>query len=146
MRRVVVGLAGAAAATAVLVTVKGPLTAGRPAPAGAVSSCAPASPPADARTVDGPVSVNQFGPVQVKVSIAGDRIVDVAVLQAPNSHIESVNINNFATPKLRQEALGAQSAHIDTVSGATDTSESYRTSLRAALDAAGFKPPACSPR
>jgi uncharacterized protein with FMN-binding domain len=45
-------------------------------------------------------------------------------------------ISAGAEPQLRQEALQAQSAHIDTVSGATYTSEGYRQSLQAALDAA----------
>ena len=42
----------------------------------------------------------------------------------------------MAAPTLRREALAAQSAKIDTVSGATYTSEGYRQSLQAAIDAA----------
>jgi uncharacterized protein with FMN-binding domain len=95
------------------------------------------------RVVAGTAVVNQFGPVQVQVRIVGDRIVDINLLQVPNSHVESVNINNFAAPKLRQEVLNAQSARVDTVSGATDTSDSYRASLRAALDSVAFRDPSC---
>jgi len=55
----------------------------------------------------------------------GRRIVDVQALQTPNSHAKSVQINNRAVPILRQEVLTAQSAQIDTVSGATATSQAY---------------------
>ena len=47
-----------------------------------------------------------------------------------------MRINQRAAPILCQEALDAQNAEIDTVSGATYTSRGYRTSLQAALDAA----------
>ncbi|MFF1303759.1 FMN-binding protein [Streptomyces sp. NPDC058307] len=40
-------------------------------------------------------------------------------------------------PKLVAETLQAQSADIDTVSGATITSEAYKESLQAAIDAKG---------
>jgi uncharacterized protein with FMN-binding domain len=51
-----------------------------------------------------------------------------------NQH--SRDISAAAAPQLRQEALRSQSASIDTVSGATYTSEGYRQSLQAALDQA----------
>ena len=70
------------------------------------------------------------------VEEAGGRITDVAAPQLPSSHGESARINQRAAPILRREALDAQNAAIDTVSGATYTSRGYRTSLQAALDAA----------
>ncbi|MGI8749322.1 MAG: FMN-binding protein [Thermoleophilaceae bacterium] len=42
-------------------------------------------------------------------------------------------INSQAAPQLRGEALRAQSAQMDVVSGATYTSEAYARSLQAAL-------------
>ena len=78
----------------------------------------------------------KYGPVQVRITVAGGRITDVTAPQLPSSHGESVRINQRAAPILRQEALDAQNAEIDTVSGATYTSRGYRTSLQAALDAA----------
>ena len=45
---------------------------------------------------------------------------------------------NAAAPILREEALQANSANIDTVSGATYTSLAYAQSLQAALDSAGL--------
>jgi uncharacterized protein with FMN-binding domain len=89
-----------------------------------------------AGTYTGPTIGTQWGPVQVKVTLANGRLTDVVALQTPSSHRRSVSINQRATPILRQEALSVQSAQIDVVSGATITSEAYMESLQAALDAA----------
>jgi uncharacterized protein with FMN-binding domain len=70
--------------------------------------------------------------VQVEVTFEGDRISSVRMLQQPGSP-QTTN----AVPKLIRETLSAQSADIDTVSGATITSAGYVTSLQAALDAKG---------
>jgi uncharacterized protein with FMN-binding domain len=78
----------------------------------------------------------QYGPVQVRVTLQGDRIAEVAALQLPNDRSRSVEISNYAAPRLRDEALQAQSANIDVVSGATYTSQGYIKSLQAALDSA----------
>ena len=57
-------------------------------------------------------------------------------LVVPNDRPRSAQISSIAAPILRREALAAQSASIDTVSGATYTSEAYAQSLQAALDSA----------
>jgi uncharacterized protein with FMN-binding domain len=54
----------------------------------------------------------------------------------PSGNHRDEEINAYALPVLRQAVLDAQSAHIDTVSGATVTSDGYKQSLQAALDAA----------
>ncbi|MFF8354953.1 FMN-binding protein [Streptomyces chartreusis] len=72
------------------------------------------------------------GPVQVQVTFAGDRITAVKMLQQPN-HPQTT----AAVPQLVSETLEAQSADVDTVSGATITSDGYRESLQAAIDAKG---------
>jgi uncharacterized protein with FMN-binding domain len=77
-----------------------------------------------------------YGDVQVKVVYSGRRITDVVALHLTDSSGTSVAISDQAAPILRREALAAQSAQVDTVSGATYTSEGYRQSLQAALDAA----------
>jgi uncharacterized protein with FMN-binding domain len=100
---------------------------------------APAPPPPGGLrngTFTGPVAQTRYGPVQVQIVVAGGRMTDVTALQTPSSHNESIRINRRAAPLLREEALAAQSADIDTVSGASYTSKGYRTSLQAALDAA----------
>ncbi|MGY4926841.1 FMN-binding protein [Streptomyces sp. 900105755] len=72
------------------------------------------------------------GPVQVQVTFDGDRISAVTMLQQPN-HPQTT----AAVPVLVAETLKAQSADIDTVSGATITSDGYKESLQAAIDAKG---------
>ena len=99
----------------------------------------PAPPPPAAggqRTVTGDSVYTEFGYVTVAVTLSGSRIVDVLAVELPSEHSRSVTINNRAGPILRQRALSAQSAQIDTVSGATYTSEGYRESLQSALDRA----------
>jgi uncharacterized protein with FMN-binding domain len=83
------------------------------------------------RNVPGPAVNTSEGTVQVQVTLQGTKIIDVKALRAPNS-----NPTRMALPLLRESALKAQSADIDTVSGATATSEGYKQSLQAALDGA----------
>lgn len=89
------------------------------------------------RTITGPVEENQFGPVQVALTVQGSRVTDIETPQLPTDHARSAYISSVAGPILRQEALSAQSARIDTVSGATYTSDSFARSLQAALTQAG---------
>jgi len=89
-----------------------------------------------ATTYDGSVAQTRWGPVQVSITVTAAEIVDVEILQVPNSNHRDVEINNHAVPILIEETLGAQSADIDTVSGATVTSDGYRESLQAAIDEA----------
>jgi uncharacterized protein with FMN-binding domain len=74
--------------------------------------------------------------VQVQITVSGGQITNVVALQTPTRDRRSVGINERATPTLASEALSAQSAQIDTVSGATYTSDSYKVSLQAAIDLA----------
>jgi len=76
------------------------------------------------------------GDVQVRVSLAGSQIVDVQGLRLPFENSHSRALSNDAAPTLRQEALRAQSADIDLVTGASYTSEAYAESLQGALDQA----------
>jgi uncharacterized protein with FMN-binding domain len=89
------------------------------------------------RVMTGPAVPTMFGPVQVRVDLIGAHISDVQAVQLPSDFALSQQISAAAGPILRQEALMAQSAKIDTVSGATYTSQGYRQSLQAALDSAG---------
>jgi uncharacterized protein with FMN-binding domain len=77
--------------------------------------------------------------VQVRVTIRRRRLVSVNALVYPASGGRDREISSFALPQLEQEAVAAQSARIDTVSGATFTSDGYRRSLQSALDAAHFR-------
>ncbi len=74
-----------------------------------------------------------YGSVQVKAVITNGQLSDVQFLQWPNDRRTSQNINNRATVALRQEAIQAQSAYVNIVSGATDTSQAFMQSLSSAL-------------
>jgi len=89
-----------------------------------------------ARSVDGPVITTNYGDVQVRATLNGKRLVDVQALQLPKDRSRSVRISQNAGPRLRSEALQAQSAHINLVSGASYTSQGYIDSLQGALDRA----------
>ena len=77
--------------------------------------------------------------MQVQVRISGGKIADVTTLQLPNGNRRDMEINSYAVPILRQETIAAQSAQIDSVSGATVTSTGYQQSLQAALDQANVR-------
>jgi uncharacterized protein with FMN-binding domain len=81
-------------------------------------------------TVTGSTVNTEKGPVQVQVTLEGDKITAVKMLQQPN-HPQTT----AAVPQLVSQTLEKQSADIDTVSGATITSDGYKESLQAALDA-----------
>jgi uncharacterized protein with FMN-binding domain len=87
--------------------------------------------------VDGDVVGTRFGDVQVRLIESNGKITDVQALQLPFDRRRSNEISQFAEPILRNEALHAQSAQIDTVSGATYTSDAYDQSLQSAIDRAG---------
>jgi uncharacterized protein with FMN-binding domain len=89
-----------------------------------------------AKTYNGSVAQTRWGPVQVTITVSNGKISDVAVPVYPNGNGRDQEINSYALPILRQETLSAQNASIDTVSGATVTSDGYLESLQAALDAA----------
>jgi uncharacterized protein with FMN-binding domain len=97
----------------------------------------PATTVARSRVINGTDVPTRYGDVQVRVTLDGSRIVDVQAIQLPSSHQRSVEISQAAAPRLRAEALQAQSANIDVVSGASYTSIGYARSLQGALDQAG---------
>lgn len=92
---------------------------------------------AAAATIDGPVVDTRYGAVQVEIVVSGGQLKDVVALQLPTGR-HSGQISTAVAPILRQEALQAKSAAIDSVSGATYTSDAYAQSLQAALDQAGL--------
>lgn len=89
-------------------------------------------------TYKGNTVQTRFGPVQVQITVASGKITDVTALQLTNTDGKSIQISNRAAPLLRSKVLAAQSANIQTVSGATITSDAYLTSLQAAIDAANL--------
>jgi uncharacterized protein with FMN-binding domain len=125
---------------------KGRLAAVRPAGRSAPAPAAPAPAPSKHATTNASATVSrrvtgspidtQYGVVQVRVTVRGRRIVSIASLALPFDRSRSQEISQIAGPLLRSEALKAQSARIDVVSGATYTSNGYAQSLQSALDRA----------
>jgi uncharacterized protein with FMN-binding domain len=76
----------------------------------------------------------KYGPVQVQIQVTNGKVVAIAVVQYPDGDGKSARINERALPTLQTEVLTAQSARIDTVSGATYTSNAYVKSLQSAID------------
>ncbi|GAC1320993.1 MAG: hypothetical protein NVSMB22_06000 [Chloroflexota bacterium] len=84
------------------------------------------------QTFKGPVEYVDHGPVQVSIVVKNKRITGVKVANAPDGG-RSVFLQGQAIPILKQETLQAQSANINEVSGATDTSTAYVQSLQSAV-------------
>ncbi len=99
-----------------------------------------ATTPGQGQYKDGTYTGNQanafYGYVQVSATIQGGRITDVQFLDYPHDRRTSQEINSQATPWLHDEAIQAQSAQVDIISGATLTSEAFVQSLQSALNQA----------
>jgi uncharacterized protein with FMN-binding domain len=85
------------------------------------------------KTVLGADSPNRYGDVQVKVTMTNGKIASITAVRLPEQDQRSADISSQAEPMLRTQALAAQSAQINGVSGASYTSDSYRQSLQSAL-------------
>ena len=118
-----------------------------PGPSGAASRGAPAvSSAAPGRTSAGPAGPGAirsalgpeeqfgYGVLDVKVTQTGTRVTDVSVPLLQTAEPTSQQISEQAIALLRGEALSAQGARIDAISGATYTSAAYIQSLQAAID------------
>lgn len=87
-------------------------------------------------TYTGSVADAFYGNLQVQAVISGGRITDVIFLQFPNDNSTSQYVNSQADPMLRQEAIQAQSANVDIISGASASSQAFQQSLADALSQA----------
>jgi uncharacterized protein with FMN-binding domain len=130
-----INVAGSQASTP---ATSGPAPGASPDPNASPTPSAQASGGTGTRTITGPVETNQFGPVQVQISVSGGKVTNVKTLQVPTDRARSAYISSIAGPLLTQEAVQAQSANIDNVSGASYTSYSFAQSLQAALSQAGL--------
>jgi uncharacterized protein with FMN-binding domain len=77
-----------------------------------------------------------YGNVQVEAIISGGRLANVQFLDYPQDRGTSIRINDHAMPILIQEAIAAQSANVNAVSGASETSPAFVESLTSALNQA----------
>ncbi|CAB4122140.1 FMN-binding [uncultured Caudovirales phage] len=80
---------------------------------------------------------NQFGSVQVQITIADNKITDVTALKYPTGG-RSSQISQQTIPVLIEQVLAAQSSNINGVTGASYTSQSFYDSLQSALTKAGL--------
>ncbi|HEU5331644.1 MAG TPA: FMN-binding protein [Actinocrinis sp.] len=87
-----------------------------------------------AKTVTGEAWPTIYGPVQVQVTVSGGKVTAVTATEYPQETPRDYQINSYAIPQLNSEATAAGSASIDSVSGATYTSQGYIGSLQSALD------------
>ena len=150
MRRVILAVTGTIAGLVALLSFKShapSLSAAATSGTGAGSSSSSSSVPGEFPTgsqaaslsagetaLTGQVADTVYGPVQVQLILRNTKIIKVAVLQQPTNTIHDIQIGEFAFPELISETLKAQSAKIDTVSGASYTSQGYIQSLQSALD------------
>ena len=88
------------------------------------------------QTYAGDEAMTRYGVVQVQITVEGGTITKSEVLQVPWSDHHDQMINSRAVPVYNEEAVQAQSADIDVVSGATVTWEGYTQSLQSAIDQA----------
>lgn len=87
-------------------------------------------------TYTGAAADAYYGNIQVRAMIQNSRLADVKFLQHPSDRQTSIAINSRAMPYLRSEAISAQNANVDIVTGATDSSLAFRQSLASALSQA----------
>jgi uncharacterized protein with FMN-binding domain len=137
--------AGAAAPTASItpsVPAAGVTASATPKPARPSGATRTTAPPPSAGagtglkngTFAGPAVTERYGTITVTITVAGGRLTNLTASYPTNGETGQINAN--AIPRLRQQALTAQSARIATVSGATYTSDAYKQSLQGALDKA----------
>lgn len=100
------------------------------------ASQTPTAQAAAAGTFTGQAINTRYGPVQVQITVESGKITKSVVTQVPWTDRKDQEINSQAVPILNSEAVAAQSANIDMVSGATYTSEAYLQSLQSAIDQA----------
>jgi uncharacterized protein with FMN-binding domain len=93
--------------------------------------------PGRVRTGLGTPFTTPFSFIQVRVTFTGRELTRVETVEMSGVGARTQAINARAEPILRAEALRADGrTDIDTVSGATYTSRSYRKALQSAIDRA----------
>jgi uncharacterized protein with FMN-binding domain len=154
MRRVILAIVSTAAALVFLLSFKthstsalatstpsasaSPTPSSTASPSSAASSSTGSSASSATKTVTGNVVQTIYGPIEVKITVKNGKVTAAEAVEYPNQDPRDAQINSYAIPALNSEAVTAGSAKIDSVSGATYTSNGYITSLQSALDKAGL--------
>jgi uncharacterized protein with FMN-binding domain len=113
---------------------------------GSAATASPAASPSAAsssaaadRTAVGPAVNYTYGVLSVQVTVSGSKIINVTIASlSDGGNPRSQSIDDESIPILEQEALQAQSANIQAVSGASFTSEGFTQSLQGALHSLGI--------
>ena len=92
------------------------------------------------RSATGPVVNYYYGQLSVKVSASGSRITAITIATlSDGGNPYSAYVDHAALPMLQREAMSAQSANIQGVSGASYTSAGFAQSLQGALSTLKLK-------
>jgi uncharacterized protein with FMN-binding domain len=81
------------------------------------------------------ISTN-WGPIEVKIVVAGGKITDVVALQYPSSRSRSLQISNYALPAYEDEVIRTQNENVNSISGATQTARGFRAAIASAIQKA----------
>ncbi|WP_328333177.1 MULTISPECIES: FMN-binding protein [unclassified Streptomyces] len=146
VRRAVLAAASTSAVVVMLLSFKPhhseEMAAAQPAPTAPPPRSVPSPPPGGSHPVSGTYTGDavptKYGTVQVTATVKDGRLTSVKALHTPSGDDHSRQLAASSVPRLTKEALGAHSAHIDAVSGASYTSQGYVQSLQSALDKAGI--------
>jgi uncharacterized protein with FMN-binding domain len=96
--------------------------------------------PATTRSATGPSVNYNFGLISVTATVSGSKLTNVSIASLDDGGSpRSQSIDQQSIPILKQQALQAQNANIQGVSGASYTSSGFQQSLQAALSQLGFK-------
>jgi uncharacterized protein with FMN-binding domain len=80
-----------------------------------------------------------FGILSVKVTVSGTKITNISIASIDDGgNPRSAYIDQASLPLLEQQALAAQSANIQGVSGASYTTAGFEQSLQSALSKLGL--------
>ncbi len=105
---------------------------------GTAPSASPPGKPASSRTAVGPQVNYSWGVLSVSVTVSGTKITKVGIASLDDGgNPRSQSIDQYSIPQLEQQAVAAQSANIQGVSGASYTSAGFKQSLQAALQQLG---------
>jgi len=114
----------------------GPSTTGAPSTTAPPATTTKKAPGGTSGTFTGTTVQTQWGPVQVRITLQNGRIVKAQAIKFPNDNHHDIEINSWAVPQLQEATVQANSAQIDSLSGATVTSGGYIASLQSAIDKA----------
>jgi uncharacterized protein with FMN-binding domain len=141
MRRIVVAVMGTISTLVMLFSYHTSTDSGSAVAATGTSSDSSASTSGTSSepvTYTGDEVSTEWGIVQVEITVEDGRITASEAVQYPNSNHKDQEINAYAVPQLNTAAVEAQSASLDSISGATVTSDGYVQSLQSAIDPANL--------